>query len=356
MRIQITILFILLFSSYLCKAQDIIPYPNHYEQKNGMLNISKEVTISASGEFASLVPGFVQTAKNFSVQVREKKGKGFIQLVRNTKLNNPEEYLLNINSKTIIIEAGTVNGCFYGLQSALQLIINAGTGGNIPCALIHDWPRYEWRGLMLDESRHFIGMAEVKSLLDFMALQKLNKFHWHLTDSQGWRIEIKQYPLLTSIGGIGDLTNPNGPTQYYTQGQITEIVNYAHQRFIEIIPEIEMPGHATSAVKSYPEFNGGGSVSYPNYTFNPGKEGTYTFLTNILREVTTLFPSHYIHIGGDEVQYGNEQWNSLPEIQQLMKKHELKNLGEVEHYFLNRMSDSIKNLNKESPPTSLLTF
>lgn len=346
MKIQITVLFILFFSSNFCKAQDIIPYPNQYEQKKGRLNVPKEVSISASGEFASLIPGFVQSAKKLSVQVREKRGKGFIQLVRNAKLNNPEEYLLNINSKTVTIEAGTVNGCFYGLQSALQLISNTGTRRNIPCALIHDWPRYEWRGLMLDESRHFMGMTEVKSLLDFMALQKLNKFHWHLTDSQGWRIEINQYPLLTSIGGIGDLTNPNGSTQYYTQAEITEIVKYAQQRFIEIIPEIEMPGHATSATKSYPEFSGGGSERLPNYTFNPGKEGTYTFLTNILQEVTTLFPSRYIHIGGDEVHYGNEQWDSIPEIQQLMKNYELKSLVEVEHYFLNRMSDSIKNMNK----------
>lgn len=346
MKIQVTVLFILFFPSYFCKAQDIIPYPNQYEQKEGRLNVPKKVSISASGEFISLIPGFIQTAKKFSVHVREKGEKGYIQLVRNAELTNPEEYRLNINSKTITIEAGTVNGCFYGLQSALQLISNAGSGGSIPCSLIHDWPRYEWRGLMLDESRHFMGMKEVKSLLDFMALQKLNKFHWHLTDSQGWRIEIKQYPLLTSIGGIGDLTYSNGPAQYYTQAEITEIVKYAQQRFIEIIPEIEMPGHATSATKSYPEFSGGGSQRLPGYTFNPGKEGTYTFLTNILREVTTLFPAHYIHIGGDEVYYGNEQWDSIPEIQQLMKTHEFKNLVEVEHYFLNRMSDSIKSMNR----------
>jgi len=346
MRAHITILFLFLFSLYLCQAQVIIPYPNHYEQKEGKLNVPKVVTISTYGEFSSLIPEFVKTAKKFSVQAKGNNKNGFIQLIWNSTLYNPEEYRLNITSKTITIEAGCANGCFYGLQSALQLISNAGAGGSIACASIQDKPRYEWRGLMLDESRHFMGMKEVKSLLDFMAFYKLNKFHWHLTDSQGWRIEIKQYPLLTYIGAIGNLTDPNAPAVYYTQPEITDIVKYAQQRFIEIIPEIDMPGHATSAAKSYPEFSGGGSERLPDFTFNPGKDGTYTFLTNILREVTTLFPSKYIHIGGDEVHYGNEKWNILPDIQLLMKTHELKNLVEVEHYFHNRMSDSIKSMGK----------
>ncbi|MDD2283890.1 MAG: beta-N-acetylhexosaminidase [Paludibacter sp.] len=346
MNVRATILFLLFFSLYLCKAQKIIPYPNQYEPTKGELKVPKTISITASGEFASLIPGFIQSAEQFSVSVIEKRSKGFIQLVQNSTLVNPEEYRLTITSREIMIEAGEAAGCFYGLQSALQLIINAGSDGKIPCAFIHDWPRYAWRSLMLDEARHFIGMEQVKSLLDFMALQKLNKFHWHLTDSHGWRIEIKQYPLLTSIGARGDLTNPNGAVQYYTQAEIAEIVGYARQRFIEIIPEIDMPGHATAATRAYPEFSGGGSKRYPNYTFNPGKEGTYTFITNILKEVTTLFPSRYIHIGGDEVHFGNEEWNSIVDVQQLMKKHDFSNLIDVEHYFIKRMSDSIRNLNK----------
>lgn len=346
MNVRIAILFFLFFSLYICRAQNIIPYPNQYELHKGELKVPKTVTITASGEFASLIPGFIQSAEKFQITVKEKKNKGFIQLVNNPTLVNPEAYQLIISLKAITVVAGGANGCFYGLQSALQLIINAGSDGKISCAFIHDWPRYEWRGLMLDESRHFMGMQQVKSLLDLMALQKLNKFHWHLTDSQGWRIEIKQYPLLTSVGAMGDLSNPNGPVQYYTQAEIAEIVAYAQQRFIEIIPEIDMPGHATSATRSYPEFSGGSSKRYPDYTFNPGKEGTYAFITNILKEVTTLFPSRYIHIGGDEVHYGNEQWDSIPEIQQLMKLRSFSSLPEVEHYFLNRMSDSIKSLNK----------
>ena len=342
-----TALVLLLFSFLGVHSQEIIPFPNHYEQREGVSIVPKVITVAAqSGEFSSLIPGFLETLKNFSLRAKKTEKKGWIQLVRNTACYNPEEYRLTVSPAGIVVEAGCANGCFYGLQSAFQLINSAGTGGSIPCAVIRDVPRYGWRGLMLDESRHFIGKAEVKKLLDLMALHKLNKFHWHLTDSQGWRIEIKRYPLLTSVGATGNLTDPNAPAQYYTQAEIAEIVQYAADRFIEIIPEIDMPGHATSAVKAYPEFSGGGSKQYPNFTFNPGKEGTYTFLTDILKEITALFPSKYIHIGGDEVHFGNEQWNHLPEIEELMKTQQLNDLVAVEHYFLNRMSDSIRTLGK----------
>lgn len=342
-----TALVLLLFSFLGVHSQEIIPYPNHYEQREGVSIVPKVITVSAeSGEFSSLIPGFVETLESFSLRAKKTEKKGWIQLIRNTACYNPEEYRLTVSPAGIVVEAGCANGCFYGLQSAFQLINSAGAGGSLSCAVIRDNPRYGWRGLMLDESRHFMGKAEVKKLLDLMALHKLNKFHWHLTDSQGWRIEIKRYPLLASVGATGNLTDPDAPAQYYTQAEITEIVQYAADRFIEVIPEIDMPGHATSAVKAYPEFSGGGSKQYPNFTFNPGKESTYTFLTDILKEITALFPSKYIHIGGDEVHFGNEQWNRLPEIGELMKTEGLDDLVTVEHYFLNRMSDSIRTLGK----------
>src|SRR5687768_17077897 len=156
---------------------------------------------------------------------------------------------------------------------------------------------------MLDESRHFFGKETVKMLLDQMALYKLNKFHWHLTDAPGWRIEIKQYPRLTLVGGIGNSTDSLAPASYYTQDEIAEIVAYASARQITVIPEIDIPGHATAANGAYPEFSGGGTAKYPEFTFNPGKEGTYQYLTNILREVNVLFPAGIIHIGGDEVSF-----------------------------------------------------
>lgn len=174
-----------------------------------------------------------------------------------------------------------------------------------------------------------------------MAFYKLNKFHWHLTDSHGWRLEIKQYPLLTHIGGIGDFSNPESKPQFYTQEDIREIVRYAAERKITVIPEIDMPGHATAANRAYPEFSGGGSERYPEFTFNPGYEGTYQYLTNILKETDVLFPSQMIHLGGDEVHFGNEAWNNNEGIKNLMKGEGLENLPEVEKYFMVRMADSL---------------
>lgn len=339
---------LLTFFVSVCCAQEVIPYPNHYEKTGGKLSIPRTLTISShDNEFAGLIPGFIQSAQTFySVAVKPRSKNGFIRLIRNTGEKDPEGYRLTIAPGGITVETGYPEGCFYGLQTVLQLTGNAGAGGSLPCAFIQDSPGYSWRGLMLDESRHFIGKTEVMKLLDFMALHKLNKFHWHLTDAQGWRIEIKQYPLLTEVGGRGDLTNPDGPALFYTQREIKEIVKYAEERFIDIIPEIDMPGHATAAVKAYPEFSGGGSRQYPDFTFNPGKKETYGFLTDILNEIVSLFPSRYIHIGGDEVHFGNEHWNDIDEVGQLMQVHHLKDLVDVEHYFINRMADSVRAMGK----------
>jgi hexosaminidase len=346
MLFRLTLFFIFLFS--FCDAQEIIPLPNQYEQKEGNYTLPDKVTVSANDkEFAGLIPEFIRKAHDFyTVRVKKGKNNGTILLIRDPQIREQEAYRLTVKPERITIEAGSAKGCFYGLQSAIQLLNQAAVQGSVPCAFIQDQPAWSWRGLMLDESRHFLGMTEVKRLLDFMALQKLNKFHWHLTDGSGWRIEIKQYPLLARTGGKGDLTHPDGPAMYYTQKEIREIVNYAKDRFIEVIPEIDMPGHATAAVKAYPEFNGGGSEQYPNFTFNPGKDGTYGFLTNILKEITRLFPSPYIHIGGDEVHFGNQNWNNLQEVKELMQNQQLKDLVGVEHYFLNRMADSVRVMGK----------
>lgn len=194
---------------------------------------------------------------------------------------------------------------------------------------------------MLDESRHFFGKEKVKSLLDWMAFYKLNKFHWHLTDEPGWRVEIKKYPLLTYIGGIGNHSDPDAAPNYYTQEDIREIVKYAAERKITVIPEVDMPGHARAANRAYPEFSGGGSERYPHFTFNPGLEATYSYLTDILKEVDMLFPSQMIHLGGDEVHFGNQQWNDIEGVQRLMAENQYTDLSEVEKHFMVRMADSL---------------
>ena len=178
-----------------------------------------------------------------------------------------------------------------------------------------------------------------------MALYKLNRFHWHLTDEPGWRIEIKKYPLLTYTGGVGNYTDHNAPPLYYTQDDIKELVRYAAERKIEIIPEIDMPGHARAANRAYPQYSGGGSERYPEFTFDPGNEETYQYLTDILKEINVLFPSDMIHIGGDEVHFGNEQWNHNEGIKKLMARENLKGLPDVEKYFMVRMADSLYSMN-----------
>ena len=193
----------------------------------------------------------------------------------------------------------------------------------------------------------FFGKEKIKQLLELMSLQKLNKFHWHLTDAPGWRIEIKKYPKLTSIGALGNYSNANAEPQFYTQEDIKEIIQFASQRNIEVIPEIDMPGHASAAIRAYPELSGGGTKKHPHFTFHPARTSTYKFLTEVLKEVAVLFPSKYIHIGADEVSFGNQHWIKDKEVISLMKKENLENIKDVETYFINRIRDSIISLKKE---------
>ncbi len=255
-----------------------------------------------------------------------------------------EGYNINMSATEILVSANDEQGAFYAAVSLLQLISNGQQQNNnvsVPCWNITDAPLYVWRGLMLDESRHFFGKEKVKSILDWMVFYKLNRFHWHLTDEPSWRLEIKKYPMLALVGGIGSYTNPHVPAQYYTQQEVREIVAYAAERHITVIPEIDMPGHATAANRAYPEYSGGGNEKHPEFTFNPGKEETYQYLANILRETNTLFPSAMLHLGGDEVHYGNDKWAIDTHIKQLMQKNKLANIKEVEHYFMQRMADSV---------------
>lgn len=165
-----------------------------------------------------------------------------------------------------------------------------------------------------------------------------------MTDEPAWRLEIQKYPLLTLVGGIGSQTDPYAPAAYYTQNDIAEIVAYAQERQIEVIPEIDMPGHATAANRAYPQLSGGGNEKHPDFTFHPAKDITYSFLTQVLRETKALFPSAVIHLGGDEVSFGSEAWNSDTQVQDLKQKHHLNDNKAVENYFMRRMADSLKTM------------
>ena len=327
----------------------IIPQPESVKETGGVFKFKSEPTIYCSDSMASsLISVFSGQVKDYFSIKRADRGPSDIEITIEQR-ENPERYSLQVNKRKILIAAGSLHGAFNGLQTLRQLIIFSQQKNGkltIQCCSINDAPKYSWRGLMLDESRHFFGEEKVKQLLDIMSLHKLNIFHWHLTDVPGWRIEIRQYPKLTEIGGTGNQNDPEAPAKYYTQEQIREIVKYAGERYIQIVPEIDMPGHAGASNRAYPEYSGGGSKAYPEFTFNPGKEETYSYLTDILKEVVELFPSPYIHLGGDEVDFGNQQWNTNKQVRMLMKNNNLPDLKAVEKYFIKRMADTIKSLNK----------
>ncbi|MGE7777691.1 beta-N-acetylhexosaminidase [Chitinophaga sp. NPDC101104] len=360
-----TLLFITTMAiSLFVQAQEcpVIPRPQQAGKLKGQFTISANTEIFVIDPLQNAVGDLLQQEllKHTGVKVkiahsvnREKYIKSLVGnpddsfpplIVIGGVLEQGDAYKLEVNPQRVKIEAGSGDGYIHGVMTLVQLARvfgKKGAGISVPCWRIEDAPAMAWRGFMLDESRHFFGKKTIKLLLDEMAMYKLNRFHWHLTDEPGWRIEIKQYPRLTTVGGIGNRTDSLAPAAYYTQEDVKEIVAYAAARGITVIPEIDMPGHATAANKAYPEFSGGGTAKYPEFTFNPGKEGTYQYLTNILREVNALFPAGMVHIGGDEVSFGSASWNTDPHVQSLMKRENMKTLVDVEHYFIRRMSDSL---------------
>ena len=342
----------------------VIPRPAEVRESETRLQLAKGATVQlADAGSKELVLATLSEAAGFPLTLAPAGKPGTIQFLPANSLPDRsaiptgEGYVIRITGEAANVHAATPAGYFHGLQTLAQLIRSAGRDGQGAIVLsgtaIVDAPRFAWRGFMLDESRHFTGETGVKRLIDGMARYKLNRLHWHLTDSAGWRIEIKKYPKLTTIGGRGNESDRSktAPAQYYTQEQIRGIVAYAKERHITIIPEIDMPGHADAAVVAYPEHDGGGFLQkgskdkWPHFTFNPAKKETLTFLDDVLKEVATLFPeAGVIHVGGDEVHFGWHKWTELPEVQALMKKERLKDLAGVETWFIRRMSATVNKL------------
>ena len=350
MKLIFILSFIVLLSGQIF-AQSIIPEPTKYLQNQDFFKYENEVRIVyESPDLEEEVKYFIESNRKFTDVIcyvgSENAERPVVELILNEDLKDMDGgYLLDVKPDKIELKSDSEEGIFCGMQSILMMFISE-SDKKIACCSIKDQPRFNWRGLMLDESRYFFGKQKVKQLLDYMALLKLNKFHWHLTDSPGWRIEIKQYPKLTEVGAVGVHFDRKSPAVFYTQKDIKEVIQYAKDRYIEIIPEIDMPGHATAANRAYPEFSGGGSEKYPDFTFNPADEATFEYLSNILDEVGSLFPSKYLHIGGDEVHFGNKQWNDLPEVQKLMKKHKMETLKDVEDHFVRKVSKQLQQNNK----------
>lgn len=276
-----------------------------------------------------------------------------------------EGYRLRVTPESVVLLAATPNGLFYASQTLRQLLppeaYAAAPAGDvewkIPCVSIEDIPRFSWRGMMLDVSRHFFDKEFVKHYIDLLAMHKMNVFHWHLADDQGWRIEIKRYPRLASVGAwrvdrekdpwenrarqmVGETATYGG---YYTQDDIREVVAYARDRFVTVVPEIEMPAHCVAALAAYPEFSctGGPFTVLPggywpcSDIYCAGKDSTFEFLKDVLGEVCALFPSPFVHIGGDEADKTN--WKKCPMCQARIKAEGLKNEGELQSYFIRRI-------------------
>ncbi|MCK4564372.1 MAG: family 20 glycosylhydrolase [Verrucomicrobia bacterium] len=273
-------------------------------------------------------------------------------------------YLLDIIPKGIMVRAGDYGGFFYGIQTLMQLMPaevfgpSAQSAKSIPvaCVEIHDWPRFTWRAMMLDCSRQFFTAEEVKRYIDHLAVHKINLFHWHLTDDDGWRIEIKAWPELTNKGAWRGkdcvLPASRGSSEdekyggYYTQEQIREIVQYALERNIQILPEIDLPGHSLGVTASYPETlcdtddNSASVQGVKKNVWCAGREANYKMIDDIIRETAALFPFEYIHIGGDEVN--KKYWESCTRCQALMEKEGFKNVGNIQNYFIRRMEKTLK--------------
>lgn len=334
------VLFLIMFFLFPVVGQiAVFPTPEKVANAKGKFAINPSVKIEGNGEYARKLATDM-SAELKKIDLPSNTNSGSIRLELDASCSFPAEgYSLQIKPDQILLKASSESGLFYACQTLLQL--SRYENGELQCRTINDKPRYEWRGYMLDESRHFFGKEKVKQYIDILASLKMNIFHWHLTDEPGWRIEIKRYPKLTAIGGIGNYSNPNAPATYYTQDDIKEIVAYAAERHITVIPEFDMPGHATAVCRAYPEVSGGGEGRWEHFTFHPCKEETYEFISAIFDELFELFPSPYIHIGGDEVHYGNQSWFTDPEIQQFIKDKQLVNEVGLEHYFVRKIADMV---------------
>ena len=336
------------------KGIDVIPMPRSVEYHSGNFVISPETKFytNLSAESRQALTDYLEGTSLGSVPFAESAtGNNGIELnlCDSSIVTGNEAYRIEIDKKGVRLSANTETGIFYGLQTLLQLL-NNGDNKTLPALTINDSPRFPYRGLHLDVSRHFFDKEFVKKQLNAMAYFKMNRLHWHLTDGAGWRIEIKKYPRLTSFAAwrpfdklndwwVGGRTfceqdDPRAVGGYYTQDDIREVVAYAAERHITIIPEIEMPGHSEEVLATYPVLSCSGKP-YVNADFCIGTEKTFEFLENVLLEVIDLFPSEYIHIGGDEAS--KSSWKTCPRCQKRMADEHLNSVDELQSYMIHRI-------------------
>jgi hexosaminidase len=310
----------------------LIPLPTSVTWLDGEVRLTSGTKIEGVGA-AEPTAAFLSQ----SLGIKPGKGAGRIRLdlVPAGKMPGPEAYHLRATGKEILIEASDPRGLFYGAQTLRQLVTAKADGiQTVPSVEIRDAPRFAWRGLLIDEGRHFFGKPTLLKIIDEMAAYKLNSLKLHLTDYEGWRLEIPGYPKLTQVGAMVD-----GTPQYFTTADMQEIVQYAADRHIMVVPEIEMPGHAGAAARSYPEFFNPAASA-----FNPANPKTYDFIRGVLTEVARLFPAPYIDFAGDEV--GDEMWKGMADVDRLKAEQGLKTNQDVQAYFGRKVVGIIETLGK----------
>ncbi|UII32696.1 family 20 glycosylhydrolase [Fulvivirga ulvae] len=344
----------------------IIPQPVQMEVMDGAFELSANTAIAYSEQdenakvIAEMLNNMLHPVLGQKLQYGDDQ-KNAIRFVKDSSIENAEGYRLNVDQKGITLSARSGAGYFYGVQTLRQLLENSDIRPSnkvmIPWLKINDHPRFEWRGMMLDVSRHFFPKDFIKKFIDYLAMNKLNTFHWHLVDDQGWRIEIKKYPLLTEKGAWrvnkenlhwnsrstpeeGEVADFGG---FYTQEEIREIVKYAAERHVTIVPEIEMPAHVSAAISAYPWLSckqepipvPSGGVWPITDIYCAGNDSTFMFLEDVLTEVMDLFPSQYIHVGGDEAT--KTAWEQCPKCQRRIKTEGLSDVHELQSYFISRV-------------------
>ncbi|WP_020401846.1 beta-N-acetylhexosaminidase [Gracilimonas tropica] len=354
---------------------EVIPKPVSYTAGEGSFELSGQSVIYLSEESKEMhflgeyVADLIHSAtwmkhsvQKLSSAEQDTNARIVLDLDSDIEIDHPEGYLLEVTPKEVRISAPTTTGLFYGVQTLRQLfppaiehklpsLASNNIDWSIPVIRIKDYPRFEYRGMHLDVARHFFPVEFVKKYIELLAMHKMNRFHWHLTEDQGWRIEIKKYPKLTKVGAWRDSTlighygsdrYDNVPYGgYYTREEIKEVVKYAAERHITIIPEIELPGHSSAALAAYPQFGCFEKEYHVQSTWGVfediycPKEETFNFLEDVLTEVMELFPSEYIHIGGDEAP--KVQWEESEVAQKIMQREGLKDEHELQSYFVQRI-------------------
>jgi hexosaminidase len=375
-------LFLILTAFGQAGELSIIPQPAEMQPGTGSFRLKGGTIISydnpSGKQVAEMLALKLDQASGFIIKVME-GSRGSIQLNINKEVNSQlgtEGYNLSVTSKNIIISANQPAGLFYGMQSLLQIMPPECKCA--PAVNITDYPRFQWRGIMLDVSRNFFTKEEVKKYIDQISSFKFNIFHWHLTDDNGWRIEIKSLPKLTEVGAwrvaraghFGDRDNPKPGEPatvggFYTQEDIREIVKYAQERFITIVPEVDIPGHSMAAIASYPElcctknpdikvdpgtafsewYGDGTFKMLVDNTLNPSDEKVYEFLDKVFTELAQLFPGQYIHVGGDECYKG--YWEADAGCQALMKKLGMTKVEQLQGYFVDRVEKILQSKGKK---------